>query len=127
MKLNPNVLAGALLYHPAALYEARQNWLQERGWLVKTIMKYLDDPDLVWLTDDVAKNNREANLKKRKRQEMELISGLKSKKSEDVNGEEDLSFSQNCLERPNLLLKRGKQQLCLQWLAMKVLGTSGGS
>ncbi len=90
-------------------------------------MKYLDDPDLVWLTDDVAKNNREANLKKRKRQEMELISGLKSKKSEDVNGEEDLSFSQNCLERPNLLLKRGKQQLCLQWLAMKVLGTSGGS
>jgi len=81
LKRNPNGFAQALLYHPAALHEARQNLLKERGWLVKTIVKYLDDPDLVWPTDNMAKNNREANSKKRKRQEMELNSGLKSKKS----------------------------------------------
>src|SRR6266704_1536331 len=41
MKLKPD-FADALVDHPAALYEVRQNTLQERGWLVKTILKYLD-------------------------------------------------------------------------------------
>jgi len=82
MKFKPD-FADALVDHPAALYEARQKLIHERGWLVKTIVKYLDDPDLAWPIDDIAKNNREGNLKKRKRQEMELNS--KSKKSSRDN------------------------------------------
>jgi len=56
LKLNLDVLSGALLYHPAALYEARQKLIHERGWLVKTIVKYLEDPH-VWPADDVANIN----------------------------------------------------------------------
>jgi len=78
MKLKPDFV-DALVDHPAALHETRQNSLQERGWLVNTIVKYLDDPDLVWPTDDVVKNNLEVTSKKRKRQEKERK--LKSKKS----------------------------------------------
>ena len=78
LKLNLDVLSGALLYHPAALYEARQNLLRERGWLVKTISKYLDDPH-VWPDNDAARINLFS--KKRKRQEMEQNSGVNSKKS----------------------------------------------
>ena len=58
LKCNPDGFSPALLYHPAALHEARQNFLQERGWLVKTIVKY---PDLAWPINDM---NREANSKK---------------------------------------------------------------
>ena len=85
LKRNSDGFAQALLYHPAALHEARQNLLKERGWFVKTIVKYLEDPDLVWPTDDTAKSNREVNSKKRKRQEMRLNLGLKLKKSSRDN------------------------------------------
>jgi hypothetical protein len=78
LKRNPNVIASALLYHPAALYETRRNTLQERGWLVETISKYLDDPD-VWTMDNAANINLVS--KKRKRQETAQNSGVKSKKS----------------------------------------------
>ena len=78
LKLKPDIYAEALVDHPAALYEACQNTLQERGWLIKTILKYLEDPH-VWPADNVANINLIS--KKRKRQEMEQNSGLKSKKS----------------------------------------------
>lgn len=42
LKRNPNVIAGALLYHPAALYETRRNTLQERGWLVDAPVDMVD-------------------------------------------------------------------------------------
>ena len=81
MKLKPD-FADALVDHPAALHEARQNTLLERGWLVKTISKYLDDPHL-WPTDDPARINLFS--KKRKRQDMDQNSGAKSKKSNNNN------------------------------------------
>ena len=61
LKCNPDVFFPALLSHLAALHEARQNFLQERGWLVKTIVRY---PDLAWPINDM---NREANSKKSSR------------------------------------------------------------
>ena len=59
MKLKPD-FADALVDHPAAL---RQNTLLERGRLVKTISKYLDDP-YVW-TVDAAKINLVSKKRKR--------------------------------------------------------------
>jgi hypothetical protein len=78
LKGNPNILTGALLYHPAALHEGRNNTLRERGWLVEIILKHLDNPH-VWPADDAARINLFS--KKRKPQEMEHNSGVKSKKS----------------------------------------------
>ena len=77
MKLRPD-FADALVDHPAALYEARQKSLQERGWLVKTISKYLDNSH-VWPADNAARIN--LFTKKRKRQGSEQRLEVKSKKS----------------------------------------------
>jgi hypothetical protein len=66
MKLQPEVYADALVHHPAALYEAHRNNLQERGWLVRTISKYLDDPH-VWTMDDAANINLVSKKRKRHR------------------------------------------------------------
>ncbi len=70
MKRNPDVLPDALLYHPAGVYEAHKEKLQERGWLVTTMEKYLDDP--IWPETDAAQlNMTNAKDKKRKRKEEE--------------------------------------------------------
>jgi hypothetical protein len=79
MKFRPE-FADALVDNPAALYEARQNLLRERGWLVKTISKYLDGLH-VWPDNGAARINLFS--KKRKRQEMEQNSRVKSKKSDN--------------------------------------------
>jgi hypothetical protein len=70
MKRNPGVPADALLYHPTALYEAHKHKLQERGWLVEALKRYLSDPDWPQLAD-ATELNHIAKDKKRKREERE--------------------------------------------------------
>jgi hypothetical protein len=61
----------------AALHDGRQSILRERGWLVKTILKHLDKK---WPENDEARRN-DLLPKKRKRQDTEQNSGVKSRKS----------------------------------------------
>ena len=70
MKHNPGVFADALLDHPA--YEGHKRKLQERGWLVETLERYLSDPEWPHLSD-AAELNLIAKDKKRKRQEREPL------------------------------------------------------
>jgi hypothetical protein len=67
MKRNPGVFADALLDHPAALYEGHKRKLQERGWLVETMEKYLNDLEWPQLAD-AAELNPIAEDRKRKRE-----------------------------------------------------------
>ena len=61
----------------AALHDRRQSILRERGWLVKTILKHLDKR---WPENDEARRN-DLLPKKRKRQDTEQNSGVKSRRS----------------------------------------------
>jgi hypothetical protein len=76
------VLAGLFDIQPnvadtlAALHDGRQSILRERGWLVKTILKHLDKK---WPENDEARRN-DLLPKKRKRQDTEQISGVKSRR-----------------------------------------------
>jgi len=70
MKRNPNVFADVLVDHPAALYEVHKRKLQERGWLVETLERYLSDPEWPQLAD-AAELNPIVKDKKRKREERE--------------------------------------------------------
>jgi len=61
----------------AAIHERRQCTLREQGWLVKTILKHLDKE---WPENDEARRN-DLLPKKRKRQDTEQNSGVKSRRS----------------------------------------------